>query len=102
MALQRELHLDVVAIVGREKVRTDEQKDDLGGAGVGIDLTPPFVARADAAIMPRDDESVPFEDRQMLLDLFAETLVFVSVRVKQLNRHTGLLELVGTIRSRSK
>src|SRR5215208_6418381 len=80
----RAFELDVVAVVGGEEVRADQQEDDLRLLEPLVDLTLPVGAGADLPVVPLPDDALPAEDREVLLELVAELLVPVRVRVEQL------------------
>jgi hypothetical protein len=53
---QGALHLDVVAVVGCQELRADQQQDDAGRVEMLIDLATPFGARRDLPIVPGADD----------------------------------------------
>jgi hypothetical protein len=63
VALKSELHLHVIAVIGSEEICADQQQDDMRGLNVRINLIPPFITGANAAIMPTGNQTLAFEQR---------------------------------------
>jgi len=57
---------------------------------MGIDLVPPFITGANAAIMPIGDQTLAFKQRQVFLELIAQSLVLVGVGIEDFKRHKRL------------
>lgn len=83
VALHRPLHLHVIAIVGAQEIRTDQEQDDVGGVEMLIDLTSPFGSGADLLIVPPGDHVLPFEYRKVPLECDAEREVFARIGVEE-------------------
>lgn len=83
VTLHRPGHLDLVAIVGREKVGADQKEDDLVGLDVRVDGVVEVAAGDDPAIVPGLDHALALQHRQLRFELVAERLVFVRVGEEQ-------------------
>ena len=57
MQLHRALHFNVVAVIGGEEVRADEEQDDVRGVELVADCAPPLRAGTDAAVVSLRDEA---------------------------------------------
>ena len=85
MALHRAHHLDVVAVIGGEKVGAHQEQDDVRAVKVVVDLSVQVLARADSAVVPSRDNAVATEPGEVLLELVAQR--FVGVRIGE--EHMG-------------
>ena len=63
MTSKGQLHFDVVAVVRREEVRADQQKNDVCRACVCIDLIAPFLSNPNAPVVPGNNEAAAFQER---------------------------------------
>lgn len=69
VALHRALHLDVVAVIGREEVCADEQEDDVRTFKPRINGAREFLTGADPAVMPCLDDALTLQERELLFEL---------------------------------
>src|SRR5229473_8428538 len=84
-------HFDAIAEVRGHKISTDEQENDLVSLEVIHDLWLPFGSRHDIAVIPGRDELLPLQVAEMLVQLFTERLILVSVRDEDFECHDLLL-----------
>ncbi|MEA2878760.1 MAG: hypothetical protein QOF14_3956 [Hyphomicrobiales bacterium] len=77
VSCHRAHHFFFVAIVGVEKIGTDEKEDDVVGLDMTVDLSRKVLARTNATIVPSRDNALPFEQRQLLLKLVTQSFVRV-------------------------
>ena len=61
MALERPLHFALDAVVGRDEVGADHQKEEVGGFELSFDLAIKLAASQNVAVIPRLDVSIPRE-----------------------------------------
>jgi hypothetical protein len=78
-AWQRALHLHLVAIVRGEKVRADQQQDQVSALQLLVDALAQRIARGDAPVMPGGNRARALERRQLHLKLVAQGFVVVRV-----------------------
>src|SRR5215468_11708898 len=79
-------HLDVHAVVRREKVGADQQEDHAGGLKMLGDVSPPLVARADLSVGPARDHSLALEESEMRLQGVTQLGVLMRVGIEDFDR----------------
>ena len=79
VALHRAIHLDVIAVVGGEKVGADQEQHDVGGVQMIVDLAVEVLAGSNSAIVPSRNYALPEEAGKVLLEFVAQG--FVRMRV---------------------
>jgi hypothetical protein len=89
VSLHRPGHLDAVAIFRCEKIRTDEKQDGIGALKLDTDSLIDGISRQQPPVMPGFDHSLPFEHREMNLELIAQLLILVAIG-KEHDAHMGL------------
>src|SRR5579859_1137005 len=67
MSLQSLSYLYTIAIVGREKVDTDEQQNDRGCIEALIQSLSPVCAKGDQPLVDGDDQTLTLQDAQMFI-----------------------------------
>jgi hypothetical protein len=65
MPVHRTLHLDVVAVVGRKEIGTNEEQNYISILKIAADLLTEITARVNSPIMPRFDQPLPFQNGKM-------------------------------------
>src|SRR5262245_23969328 len=83
MSRQSTLHLDVVAIVRRDKVRTDKQQNDLRFLKIAIDFGTELLPCLDSTVMPGIDQSLALQGGKVRLQLEPQHLIFMGIRESQ-------------------
>jgi hypothetical protein len=79
MPLDSVSDLDVVAIVGLDKVSADEQQNEAGSAQLFVDLVPPFRTGSYLPIGPVRDEALTSHSAEMGFKFLAVLVVFVRI-----------------------
>ncbi len=79
------LHLHAIAVIRCQKVRADQQQDDLGALQMGINRPGPFGPSGDAAIMPVGNNALTFQEAQMVVEFIAQPFIGVGIGVKHLD-----------------
>lgn len=79
VALQGVGHLDLIAVVGGNKIAADQQQDNVSLGKVLINLTSEFLSGNDPSVMPGRDSPHAFERRKVLFQLITQSFVGVSV-----------------------
>jgi hypothetical protein len=80
MALQGALHLDLEAVIGRDKFRRHQQQHDVGAVYVVVDYAGKLVAGDHPAVMPCFDGSFALQSGKMRLQPVPQVLVLVRIR----------------------
>jgi hypothetical protein len=88
MSRQCPLHLDVIAIIRRQKVSADQKQDDICLIQILFDFLMHIIPGVDPPIMPGVDHSLPRQQRQMFLQFDAQHFVLMGVREE--NSYHGL------------
>lgn len=83
MAFQRARHLGVVAIIGCQEVRADQQKDDVNSVETLIDHPLPLLSRADSPVVLTRNCALAFQETEMFFQVIAQH--FITVRVREEN-----------------
>jgi hypothetical protein len=73
------LHLAIVAVIRSNKIRAYKQEDDIGCIDVLVDCLAEIIAGHNTAVMPRVDQTLPAETREMYLQLVTKILVHVGI-----------------------
>lgn len=84
MALQRLLNFDIPAVVGGQKVSTDQQQDNVSFAERGVDIARPIRTWHNFAIMPARDNPLPFQMFEMCAELLPQGFILMGVRKEDL------------------
>jgi hypothetical protein len=79
MTLQRFSQLNTIAVVGGEKVRANEQEDDVSLGQVSIDLVGPVGSWHNLAIMPCGNEPLLPQEAQMGFQVLLQPLVSIGI-----------------------
>lgn len=88
VTLHRAHHFDVVAVVGRDEVRADQQQNNVRAVELVVDLAVEILAGADAAIVPGCDRALAAEPGEVLLEFVAQRFVRVRIREEDMG-HGG-------------
>lgn len=83
VTLQRPRHLDVVAVLRVEEVRTHKQQHDVRRLKVPVDLARKVLPGIDPPVVPHLDQALTLEHGELLLELVAQPFVGVRVRKEQ-------------------
>jgi len=62
VADEGEFHLNIKAIRRGEEIRAEQQENDLGGAEMFVNFIGPFIANADATVVPGKNQLQAFQD----------------------------------------
>jgi hypothetical protein len=79
LALESDLHFDVVAVVGFDEIGTDKEQDDMRCPHVSIDLRTPFLACTNATVMPINNQTRAAEQGELLFELVPQCFVFMRI-----------------------
>ena len=77
--LHRALHLEIVAIVGGDKVGADEQQNDVVGFDMLLDSASKLLACADPPVMPGLDNSLTLQEGELGFHLVPQRLINVGI-----------------------
>jgi hypothetical protein len=62
---QGPLHFDGIAVIRSDKIRADQQQDNVGPFQVVVNLLLPLLAGLDLPVVPSADEALPLEQLQV-------------------------------------
>ena len=98
MSCQRPLHLDVVAVVGVQKIGADQEQNQLGRFQVLVDGILPGAAGGNLAVVPGLNDPLPLQETQVRLQLVPKRFVLMGIGIKHADRrtHGGLAVHRGT------
>jgi hypothetical protein len=93
VALQRNLHLDIEAVIGGQEIGADQQQYDVGFLEVLVDCLLPQIPGADLAVVPGSDQTLSLEQLQMFCQFVPKMFVTVGIGTKQLDIRSATLPL---------
>lgn len=67
--LHRAPHFSIIAIIGVDKIRADQEQDDVVGLDVLIDLAAEILASTDTTVMPGLNDALPLHQRELCFKL---------------------------------
>jgi hypothetical protein len=84
MPVNGSLHFYSIRVIGRDKVRADEEQDDVSSFKVGINLVLPLLAGDDLPIVPAFDEALSLKELEMSVQFVPKSLVTMRIAIEQL------------------
>jgi hypothetical protein len=91
MPFDSAFHFEFVAVVRSDEVRAHKQEDDICCIDVLVDCLAEILASRNPAVMPRVDQTLTAETREMDLQLVTKILVHVGIREEE-SCHPASLE----------
>src|SRR6266487_2469187 len=85
VVLQRTLHFDLVAIVGSQKIRADQQENKRGLLQMLVDRSFPLLSGENLPIMPARNEALALQERQVFFQLISQCFILMRVGIENCN-----------------